>query len=929
MPTVKLSSLFALTLAACIFCGLYSPSYSQSPATAQYKSLVEKVQEDVAQQLEIDEEVPTDAEIEKLYWEDAEAAGLTYRELITLYKKEYAEQKAAQKPSLLEQLIPRISVLLGLPSLVGLVYITLLKKWIEARIKSIGDWAYRQGAGTRLFRNIALRKYRAALVANNEKLPMPFLKNRDPLKMEDVYVPLKVSESQQDSAYQPANASTMASKQQNIDANRAVTDYRRLMVIGEPGSGKSILLKYLAWAYGLDKLTALEDRPVVVLLELYRLSDPALNEAKLIAAITEAFGRNDFPNAQNFVRTGLEKGIFLLLLDGLDEVNSDVRSHVVGVIRDLLKGKWKKCRVVITCRTAVYEGEFSDIAERKLEVIEFTDQQMRQFLKAWEPEMVQARKSVNQMMAALRERPLILKLARNPLLLTLIAYLYTEPAFVLPRSRAEFYEKSTGILLEQREYKGDDEYKHNRYEANEKRRVLQHLALYAQDQNSALSSEIQDRRSIKAEIIRAQVKVVLPSLDISEGETKDILDEIVERSGLFTKIDGGERYVFPHLTIQEYFAATALKDEETQLVDRFVADPAAWREVVKLWCSLANESTSLVSSIYQRDAITGFECLAEARQVDQSLANQIIERFKPELEQPQNDETLARAFGSVAANSRSRGKSVFEFLEQTLLDPQTSETHQATVADALSRTNLPKAAAVLTQWYGDSKPIVRMGDLVVTTLAELAQQGNLQAIDDLNSIGTPDAAMALVPLLWNQPEAVLSRTSAAWYLGGLLTQADVEDSLRTYELASEQRQSERLDWVWQPFEETSNASLTVIAGRIAHLLQHNLLSDHIQQLSPYIDPRLVIPLCTFQLSPALPIKKLPPETETLLEQTNNSSQTKTQCLNIIHKVLGKQRISTTKTQWFQLLSALAPQIQLDLLYRLAEQDKPTRSHWSG
>ena len=516
---------------------------------------------------------------------------------------------------------------------------------------------------------------------------MPFLKNRDPLRMDEVYVPLKVSDTHHDDERQSPDISAVAGKKQQIDAYRAVTEYSRLMVIGEPGSGKSILLKYLGWSYGLDKLTALEDRPVVVLLELYRLSDPALNEAKLIAAITEAFSRNDFPNAQNFVRTGLEKGLFLLLLDGLDEVNSDVRSHVVGVIRDLLKGKWKKCRVVITCRTAVYEDEFSDVADRKLEVVEFTDQQMRQFLRAWEPEMARARKSINQMMGALRERPQILKLARNPLLLTLIAYLYTAPAFVLPRSRAEFYEKSTGILLEQREYKGDDEYKHNRYEASEKRRVLQHLALYAQEQNSVLRPKQKDRRSIKAEDIRAQVKIVLPGLDIPEKEARDVLEEIVERSGLFTKIDGGERYIFPHLTIQEYFSATALEDRETQLVERFSADPVAWREVVKLWCSLANESTSFVRAIYQRDAITGLECLAEAKQVNPALANEIIEHFKPELEQTQTDETLVRAFGAVAANNRKRGKAVFAFLEETLLDSQTSEHHQVSISDALSRTN--------------------------------------------------------------------------------------------------------------------------------------------------------------------------------------------------------------------------------------------------
>ncbi|MEM8504778.1 MAG: NACHT domain-containing protein [Cyanobacteria bacterium P01_D01_bin.1] len=912
----KLSSLFALALTLSILFSFYFPTYSQTPPPSPSEAaLIEEIREYVALQIEIDDAPSSNEEIERLYLEEAEAAGLSNRDLIKLYKQEYAEQKAAQEPGPWEQFIPNIGWVVGLLSLIALVYVTLLKKWIEARFKNIGDWIYRQGAGTRLFRNVALRKYRETLVENNKTLPMPFLKNRDPLEMSDVYVPLKVSENKQ------AQQAAAISKIEHIDAYRAITDHRRLMVIGEPGSGKSVLLKYLAWSYGLGKLEEIEDRPVVVLLELYRLSDPKLDEAKLIQAIVDSFGRNQFPNARNFVQNGLEKGIFLLLLDGLDEVNSDVRAHVVGVIRDLLRGKWKKCRVAITCRTAVYEGEFSDIAERKLEVVEFTDQQMRQFLSAWKPEMARARKSVNQMMAALRERPLILKLARNPLLLTLIAYLYTEPAFVLPRSRAEFYEKSTSILLEQREYKGDDDYKHNSFKPSEKRRVLRHLALYAQDH----SADLKDRRSLKSEVVREQIKVVLPSLDIAPENAKDMLEEIAERSGLFLKIDGGERYIFPHLTIQEYFTASALKNKETELVDRFTADPAAWREVVKLWCSLADESTSFIRDIYQRDNMVGFECLAEAEQVDPALADRIIGRFKLELASPQADDILTRAFGAVAANDRDRGREVFTFLEQSLFNPSNATVEQA-AADALSRTNLPKAAAVLTRWYGSSEPIVRMGDLAVPSLSKLASQDRWQALDDLYAISTPDAACAMVPLLWRE-QSEFSKL-AAWYIGELLQRVGVEEALQSCTmLLDRQYQSEVLtmeilDWVWQPFSRTDNNYLSILVGRVAYLLQYEPLKT-IPDPLPAVDPRLVVPLCAIQLqSNNLPAGLLS-EVETFLEKSASSSQSESACQRVVQKVLSNSQIASA--QWVQLVSALKPQAQLDLL--LIQHQQPNRSHW--
>ena len=45
----------------------------------------------------------------------------------------------------------------------------------------------------------------------------------------------------------------------------------------------------------------------------------------------------------------------------------------------------EQCRVVITCRKAVYKGEFANQVNRTLEVVEFSDQQILTFLRTWEP----------------------------------------------------------------------------------------------------------------------------------------------------------------------------------------------------------------------------------------------------------------------------------------------------------------------------------------------------------------------------------------------------------------------------------------------------------------------------------------------------------------------------------------------------------------
>ena len=86
-----------------------------------------------------------------------------------------------------------------------------------------------------------------------------------------------------------------------------------------------------------------------------------------------------------------------------------------------------------------------------------------------------ADRSTEQLIKALEERPQITALARNPLLLTMIAFLYITERYPLPHYRGEFYQKSTDLLLRQLHPE------RNEFHAADKSRVLQELALYIQD----------------------------------------------------------------------------------------------------------------------------------------------------------------------------------------------------------------------------------------------------------------------------------------------------------------------------------------------------------------------------------------------------------------------------------------------------------------
>ncbi|MGK7886534.1 MAG: NACHT domain-containing protein [Crocosphaera sp.] len=755
--------------------------------------------------------------------------GISDRQIGDIYDTEYTKQVEAKKSNWRELLKPENGWIPLIILFLGAIFREGLIQYINNHLgNQFKQWIYNQFSGRQFFQKKALKRYSKALIDKYNIVEVPFRPNQ-PLEMNEVYIPLKV---------QPDDIRKQDDSEEKIDAYQAILEYPKLVIIGDPGSGKSLLMKWISVKYAENELNL--PGKVVVLLDLHRLNNLSLSiEEQLV----EELKRRSFPKANKFIQQALNNGQLILLFDGLDEVNGANRPQVVKSIKDFLD-TYEQCQWVITCRTRAYQSEFDTLSDRTLEVLEFSDQEVQQFLQSWK---MPPEKSVEQLIQDLRDRPRIMELARNPLLLTIIAYLYTDETFVLPYSRGEFYEKATNILLEKWDEQRGIE---NSYKARDKRLVLRHLALYIQD---SAKERGKDSRNVNYQTILAQIKAVLPELNLdADKDAKPILDEIVQRSKLLQPIDNSrEWYQFPHLTLQEFFAAGQLLDDAKGLIERFKTDNNTWREVVKLWCGLSGDSTKLIEEIYAVDSVTAFECLADAQKIDHQLVNKIINYFKTQLANTsgKDKDAVEKAFGAVAADTRARGKAIFDFLEEILTTSEDSHS-RGIAANALSLTNLPKAAQTLAQYYTRlpevRQPLIRMGDLAVPALGNLANNGDVNAFDDLLVIKTPLAAKVLIPLLWNNETNVAQL--AAWRLAALLPLPNVEETLRNCELTEEEKKADILSWVWEPFteQEPENSSLPIIASRIAKLLTESS-ADMAPESSIELDPRLIIPICAVEL----------------------------------------------------------------------------------
>jgi hypothetical protein len=788
------------------------PAQSPGPSRPSRQSTLREIQQYAKRHADNDSPMATSLVVD-LYKDNS--VGLTQKQIAQIYEEEYVRTRS--KETLWSQLQPKVGWIAAVIFGILLIFRDLLKDWSSALLKALGDTLYARLAGRRLLRLVALRRYRRAIVEKYRELRIPFRPNR-PLRMREVYVPLRLA------------GDAGLGRDVRIDASRALASYRRLMIKGPPGSGKSMLLRQIILSYAEDRLDALPDRPIPILLDLHRLNDDS--SLSLEEHLVLELGRNGFPQSGRFVARNLERGALMLLFDGLDEVGSAIRPAVAKQIVDFL-AKYRRCRFLSTCRTAIYREEFASSVEQTLEVDEFSDFQIRRFLSSWQSSMPQG-KSVEQLIRTLSDRPRIMALARNPLLLTIIAYLYSDTNFQLPHSRSEFYETSTDVLLNQWHQE------HNRFKARDKRLVLQQVALQLQDGQLG-----QDRRTAEFKAVLANARLILPELGLSTESVDDLLDEIVERSGLLLAIDGGERYAFAHLTLQEFFAAEALRNNPDQILERFRRDPDAWREAIRLWCGLYPDSTEVVRAIREIEPITAFECLADVQRIDPDYAANLADSFKKLLGSHEDQSSIIDAFASVASDSRERGNDTFEFLAETLRSP--SPARRLAAAEALSRTNLPRAAEILAdraEQHPDLRPaLVRLGDLAVPALLAKANTAEWKAaLDDLVAIGTPSAATGMVPLLWHGNDALAQ--SAAWRLGSLLRREEIEEALRDLDpVRLGREESGTLGWVWAPFHEPAGSSLPAVTGRIAYLLCRFWPSEDLE-----LDPRLVLALCTERAS---------------------------------------------------------------------------------
>ncbi|MBN1341619.1 MAG: SUMF1/EgtB/PvdO family nonheme iron enzyme [Phycisphaerae bacterium] len=425
------------------------------------------------------------------------------------------------------------------------------------------------------------------------------------LQIDQLYIPLTTTARPERDELKEADGegALEAMREARETDLREALGHRRLVVVGDPGSGKTTFLRRIAFelarrglgervdagdsawdALGdaLPVLIKLDDLARHIEADRKKGDGPAGDDAPLWLAhyLGERSEEGTHGLNEAFFRAALEGGEAVVLLDGLDEVPTKRQRVALRKLIERAAREYEGCRFVVTTRPVAYKGEATLATfDEEATIAPLPEEAIETFLDRWSHALwaenrSQADKNLDELKRALRERPEIRRMARNAVMLTALAVVHWKEKR-LPEQRADLYESIIGWLAKSRE--------HRPGRSSEERCValLQNLALAMQEHPKG--RQVQVRRRWGAEAIASGFREVDEPDPVAAAE--GFLREEEQDSGIV--VGRGEHDVrFWHLTFQEFLAARALAAQDKVRAERLLKTDrlhsAEWREVVLL-----------------------------------------------------------------------------------------------------------------------------------------------------------------------------------------------------------------------------------------------------------------------------------------------------------------------------------------------------------
>ncbi|OLT61916.1 sister chromatid cohesion protein PDS5 [Moorena bouillonii] len=441
------------------------------------------------------------------------------------------------------------------------------------------------------------------------------------------------------------------------------SQWRRVVILGAPGSGKTTLMSYFAVMLAQQNPDILGlDGDTDWLPILIRMRDFARHLDKSLIDYARIFAENTMavkPLPVGFFEHWLSDGRALILLDGLDEVAEEAKRHdVVKRIENFL-GQFDRNRAIITSRPAGYRRDFFRTEEfPHYHIQPFDDQKISAFIDNWYnsrfQDQAEAERRKQSLRRALNDNDRITLLARNPLLLTIIALIHRYQA-LLPKERFELYNCAVKTLLTSwdanKEISNQKIFKY--LDFYDLRRLMELLAYWIHSQGNSEDNEggtLINQNDLIAQLSQQIKTLKQVHLYQAKEEAEVFVNLIRDRTGLLNE-QGQDCYAFVHKTFQEYLCAQEINYQAENEYDfgivlnhiRQHLHDSHWLQVLLLLIAQQKpkNAAKAIRSVFTNNSnyenwlhinlLFAGKCLAEdpknLRGADSDLVEEILERL--------------------------------------------------------------------------------------------------------------------------------------------------------------------------------------------------------------------------------------------------------------------------------------------------------------
>jgi formylglycine-generating enzyme required for sulfatase activity len=437
------------------------------------------------------------------------------------------------------------------------------------------------------------------------------------IRLDQIYVPLDTTQTYP--AVGTANPGAIAP----APLMEAVIKHRRLIILGDPGCGKSTFMNYLTLClaqysiyperFPLERLSVESGTngqraanwrygpliPIRVDLREFaqHISEGTKQGTCLLIwqYICDQLTLHNMGEYSATLKKLLCDGKCMVLFDGLDEVSDPTQRRLLRDAVADFAHTYGDARMIVTCRVLSYTdpawhlSDFTEVVIAPLNALS-----VGQFIESWYGTLAQLQ-YIDQAQAASKAGQLrraanhLFDLAQNPMLLTVMAVVHTYKG-TLPRERARLYNDCVELLLwnwQRQKQTGTANWELGilaELETREERLIsgLCEVAYHThkiQNEGSGSSANITE-----PEIVR----ILRRYLDNGYGRAQRFCEYVEKEAGLLiargTDASGDRVYAFPHRGFQEFLAARYLvTDREfSRQMATLALQGDTWREVLLL-----------------------------------------------------------------------------------------------------------------------------------------------------------------------------------------------------------------------------------------------------------------------------------------------------------------------------------------------------------